>query len=170
MKEIVTSGMLVKIADRQGVQMTDDDAAIVIGYMGGHDYCLLTDEAGNLYRYDWQDGSKLDEEKVEEYSLLEAVEFAAERNGELQDENGDDPKYLDTLRRDEAVLAGLYDSLTCGEDRREYTVRITEHLRKEVKVAASSPEEAEQIVSDRWRCGAYVLEADDFWDVDFQAK
>ena len=46
---------------------------------------------------------------------------------------------------------------------------ITERLRKEIVVMADSAEEAERVVSDRWKSGVYVLGADDFIDVDFKA-
>ena len=39
-----------------------------------------------------------------------------------------------------------------------------------VEVEAESPEEAEQSVSDQWYKGEYILDADNFVEVDFSAK
>ena len=45
---------------------------------------------------------------------------------------------------------------------KEFDVTIVETLRKKVTVEADSLEEAEQLVSDRWYAGDYILDADDF--------
>ena len=45
---------------------------------------------------------------------------------------------------------------------RMFKVRISEPLQKTVTVEAKNREEAEQIISDRWRNGEYVLGAEDF--------
>ena len=51
---------------------------------------------------------------------------------------------------------------------REYEVTITETL--EMTVAVESREEAQQIASDNWKNGDYILDADHFKDVAFRAK
>lgn len=53
---------------------------------------------------------------------------------------------------------------------KEYKVTITETLQMNVFVEAGSQWEAEQIVSDGWRNGEYVLDSDHFVDVDFEAE
>lgn len=50
-----------------------------------------------------------------------------------------------------------------------YEVTITETLQKNVTVEAGSQAEAEQIVSDRWKNGEYILDADSFSGVEFTA-
>lgn len=50
-----------------------------------------------------------------------------------------------------------------------YEVTITETLQKNVTVEADSQAEAEQIVSDRWKNGEYILDADSFSGVEFTA-
>ena len=52
---------------------------------------------------------------------------------------------------------------------KEFDVTIVETLRKKVTVKADSLEEAEQLVSDRWYAGDYILEADDFFGVEFES-
>lgn len=50
-----------------------------------------------------------------------------------------------------------------------YEVTITETLQKNVTVEADSQAEAEQIVSDRWKNGENILDADSFSGVEFTA-
>lgn len=54
--------------------------------------------------------------------------------------------------------------------KKEFDVTITEVLKKTVTVEADSLEEAEQMVSDDWHKGEYILDADDFVDVEFSGK
>ena len=53
---------------------------------------------------------------------------------------------------------------------KEYDVTITETLEMTVAVEAESREEAQQIASDNWKNGDYILDADHFTDVVFRAK
>lgn len=53
---------------------------------------------------------------------------------------------------------------------KEFDVTITETLKLTVSVEASSKEEAEQMVSDQWRAGEHVLDADNFVDVEFESN
>ena len=52
----------------------------------------------------------------------------------------------------------------------KYKVEITETLQMNVEVEADSLEEAERIVIDKWYKGDYILDADNFVDVDFEAE
>lgn len=52
---------------------------------------------------------------------------------------------------------------------RSFEVTITETLERKVIVEADSPEQAEEIVSDRWYESDYILDADDFISVCFEA-
>lgn len=53
---------------------------------------------------------------------------------------------------------------------KHYKVRIVETLVMNVGVEAESAGEAEQIVSDRWRDSEYLLDADNFAGVEFEAR
>ena len=53
---------------------------------------------------------------------------------------------------------------------KEYKVTITETSKMTVFVEANSQDEAEQIVADRWAEGEYILDADNFVDVDYEAE
>jgi hypothetical protein len=52
---------------------------------------------------------------------------------------------------------------------REFSVTITETLKMTVTVEAKDRHEAEQIVSDNWRNSEYILDADHFIGVEFEA-
>ncbi len=52
----------------------------------------------------------------------------------------------------------------------KYDVTITETLRMTVGVDAEDRFEAEQMVSDNWRNSEYVLDADHFQGVSFEAR
>ncbi len=53
---------------------------------------------------------------------------------------------------------------------RDYYVTITETLRLKLDVEAESMEEAIEKVKDGWRSGEYIIDADHFEDVDFEAE
>ena len=53
---------------------------------------------------------------------------------------------------------------------RRFRVTITETLKLSVEVEAGNRHEAEQIVSDGWRNSEFVLDADNFVDVVFNAE
>ena len=53
--------------------------------------------------------------------------------------------------------------------KKTFEVTITETLKLTVEVKANSREEAEQFVSDRWHDSEYILDADNFVGVDFEA-
>lgn len=53
--------------------------------------------------------------------------------------------------------------------KKTFEVTITETLKLTVEVKANSREEAEQFVSDRWHDSEYILDADNFVGVEFDA-
>lgn len=52
----------------------------------------------------------------------------------------------------------------------KFEVTITETLKKTVTIEADSLEEAEQLVTDNWYKGDYILDADSFVGVEFEGK
>ena len=52
----------------------------------------------------------------------------------------------------------------------EYDITIRETLEMTVTVEAESREEARQIVADRWKNSEYILDADNFKDVEFYPR
>lgn len=53
---------------------------------------------------------------------------------------------------------------------KEFDVTITETLKMTVTVKAGSQQDAEELVSERWRNSEYILDAEHFTGVDFTAK
>ena len=53
---------------------------------------------------------------------------------------------------------------------KQYKVTITETSKMNVFVEAESQLEAEQKVADAWKNGEYILDADNFVDVDYEAE
>ena len=51
-----------------------------------------------------------------------------------------------------------------------FEVTIQETLERKIKVEASSWEEAEEMVQKGWKDGDFVLSADDFTGVEFNAR
>ena len=54
--------------------------------------------------------------------------------------------------------------------KKTYRVTITETLSMTVKVAAADRREAEQLVSDQWHRGEYILDADHCKVVEFNGQ
>lgn len=52
----------------------------------------------------------------------------------------------------------------------EYDITIRKTLEMTVTVEAESREEARQIVADRWKNSEYILDADNFKDVEFTPR
>ena len=52
----------------------------------------------------------------------------------------------------------------------EYDITIRKTLEMTVTVEAESREEARQIVADRWKNSEYILDADNFKDVEFYPR
>ncbi|MGC4019975.1 MAG: DpnD/PcfM family protein [Muricomes sp.] len=53
---------------------------------------------------------------------------------------------------------------------KKYEVTITETLQKTVSIRAESRSEAEEIAQENWNNSEYVLSAEEFQGVEFQAE
>lgn len=51
-----------------------------------------------------------------------------------------------------------------------YEVNIRETLEMKVSIQAASREEAERLAEQRWKSGDYILDAEHFTGVEFNAK
>lgn len=56
---------------------------------------------------------------------------------------------------------------TCSS--RKFNVTITETLKMTIETEADNQQQAEQMVSDGWHNGKYILDADNFVDAEFKA-
>ena len=66
--------------------------------------------------------------------------------------------------------AALRDFNNRDLDNKPFRVVITETLKLTVEVEAKDPKDAEQLVSDNWHNSMYVLNADNFAHVEFEAE
>lgn len=65
--------------------------------------------------------------------------------------------------------AAIRDFNTRDLDLSTFKVTITETLKLTVEVEAKDQDNAKQIVSDNWKASEYVLDADNFVSVEFEA-
>lgn len=171
MKEIRTAEEMMAVATRQGVPFSFVEAEVVLGYMEGHDYCLLADDGFKMMLHDKQDGDKHEEDIP--YTVRDVLEFCIEMNDELLTENSgkEDPDqaYLLDLRKDELILGGLMKrvAVVIPPVVRRYDVVIVEYLKKVVPTEAASWAEAESKVKRAWEDGEHILDADNFAGVTF---
>ena len=173
MKQINENTALMAIAARQGMEMSVVEAAIILGYLDGHDYALMGDEHFQMKLHDQQDGD--DHSKDEPYSVREAIEFCVEMNEELLTDaqtasNRDDHNILD-LEKDAYILEEIMQraSKVIPPVLRNYKVAIVQTLRRVVSVRAASWAEAEEQVKQSWEDGEQVLTAEDFAGIFFTA-
>lgn len=62
----------------------------------------------------------------------------------------------------------MSDNKNLKQDTKSYRVRITERLVMYVDVEANSKEEAEQIATDNWHNGDYLIDSENFDGVDVE--
>ncbi len=69
---------LMSAAAVQGIRLDEQEATIILGYLEGHDYCLVVDTQGRTLRHDTQDGDDHREDKA--YTIQDAIIFCWEMN------------------------------------------------------------------------------------------
>ena len=170
--ETVTKTLeLMAAAAVQGVDMNDIEAAILIGYLEGHDYCLMMGGNRKLWLHDNQDGEKDDNDDA--YTIRDVIELCKELCEEilLEEESRDttQPDYIMELRKDGMILGQLLERAAAVIPPKEqgYKVVVVEHLRKVIPVNAVNWADAELKVSEAYDEGEIVLSADDFAGVTF---
>ena len=109
---------LVSIAVQHGVPMSVNEAAVILNYMEGHDYTLMTDGNGRMVRHDNQFGNGHWEDQP--YSLLDAARFCLDMNEDLLREppyliTGTYEEYVRSLHEDEHALSTLLEKLEGGQ-------------------------------------------------------
>ena len=173
MTEIKKAEDLVAVSVRQGLQMNLVEADIVLGYIEGHGFALMSDEQFQMALHDTEEEEKYGYTNDQPYTIREAVEFCQEMNEELLlDATGkkqQDESYILDLRKDDLILSGLMEKAAAVIPPviRRYKIVILEHLKRVVHVEAASWEEAKSKVEQAWKAGEYVLSAEDFAGVSF---
>lgn len=169
MTDVCTNQGLIAVAARQGMDLSIVEAAIVLGYLEGHDFMLLRDSCYHTKLHDLQFGD--DHSEDEDYTIRDAIEFCVEMNEELllEAQTGGDPEGREAidLGKDACILEQMMHRAekVVPPVIREYKVAIVETLKKVVRVRAASWAEAEEFVGTAWKEGDYVLTADDFTGV-----
>lgn len=114
MDRISEAGEFVAAALKQGVILTTGEADMLLGYLEGHDYCLMVDDEGVTVRHDEQ--YREDHSEDEPYTVQAVIEFCQEMNADLIHENSSsiepDEEYLTHLRKDEQILDALAERVT----------------------------------------------------------
>lgn len=173
MNEIKSAESLVSVSVRQGLQMNLVEADIILGYMEGHGFSLMSDGQFQMKLHDTEEEEKYGYSKDQPYTIREAVEFCQEMNEELlQDASSKeqrDESYILDLRKDDLILSGLIKraASVIPPVIRRYNIIILEYLKRVVPVEAASWEEAKSKVEQAWKNGEHVLTADDFAGVSF---
>lgn len=171
MKEITKAKELIAVSVRQGLDMDSVEAQIVLGYIEGMDFAIMSDDDFKTMLHDNQDGEKNDED--EEYTVRDFIEMAVESNTELTEEartsDSHDEKYLCELEKDGYILDKLVEraKVMIKAQEKEYKVVIMEYLKMVVPVMAESWAEAEVKVKDGYRNEEYVLTADNYAGTTF---
>ena len=104
-ERISDAASLITVAKRQGVTLDTVEADIILGYMEGHDFCLMADHGGRMVRHDEQYGDN--HRRDEPYTIHDAVEFCQEMNEDLIQDSDSPKEYLSQLRKDEKILDAL---------------------------------------------------------------
>ena len=86
---------------------------MILGYMEGHEYSLMTDGTGATARHDDQYGNNHRGDIP--FTVQDAIEFSLEMNEDLQSDFGSqDAEYLAKLQKDEQVLGALMERITAS--------------------------------------------------------
>lgn len=106
-----TAEELIVVARKQGVELDTGEAEMLLGYLEGHDYCLMTDNKGSTVRHDEQYGNNNRGDVP--YTVQDTIEFCQEMNDELmQSQDEVDEEYRLQLRADEQTLTSLMERVS----------------------------------------------------------
>jgi len=116
LSEILKAEQLIPIALRQGVSLSESEANLILGYLEGHDYVLMSNEQSQTVRHDFQRSD--DHWEDEPYTVQDTIRFALDMSEELlrctEQAEAPDEAYLSDLRNDSRVLADLLDRIPGG--------------------------------------------------------
>lgn len=105
------AGRLIETAQKQGVELNTEEADMILGYLEGHDYCLMVDAEGATVRHDEQYGDS--HRGDETYIVQDAIQFCQEMNWDLLRDgsalNERDRAYSAHLRKDKQLLDALME-------------------------------------------------------------
>ena len=106
---VVMAEDLMIAASQQGLDLDIGEAGTILGYLEGHEYCLVVDGEGRLLRHDEQYGTDHGEDMP--YTVQDAILFCQEMNEDLIRDidfwGSPNKGYLAQLRQDEQTLVAL---------------------------------------------------------------
>jgi len=109
--EIIIPRELIEVAAKQGFQMNEVEADVVLGYMEGHEYILTANSDGTTARHDLQYENNHRGDQL--YSIWETISFCSEMNEDLLDDcdalNEKNAAYRAELYKDRLVLDSLME-------------------------------------------------------------
>ena len=112
---VVMAENLMITARQQGLNLDIGEAGIILGYLEGHEYCLVVDGEGGLLRHDEQYGT--DHREDMPYTIQDTVLFCQEMNEDLIRDidfwGSPNKGYLSQLRQDEQTLVALANRCPC---------------------------------------------------------
>ena len=109
-----------------------EDAAILLNYMGGHDYAIGIDSDGKMYRQDVAEENG----EIEPYPIDDVIDIVCEWNYELildADAHRNDPKDF----KDYSEFQDKYDSLKADEKRLDRLFEKTCYAKEIDEMAAA---------------------------------
>lgn len=100
---------LMLVALGQGIKLGKREVNIILGYLNGHDYCLMVDSKGKTLRHDEQCGDDHSGDKA--YTVWDVIEFCQEMNecllNDSQSQVSPDKGYLSQLEEERRILDAL---------------------------------------------------------------
>ena len=116
MKMVKRPQELVAAAGLQGVALNDTEAAILLGYLEGHDYCLLTADHKKFWLHDNQDVETDDNDTP--YTIRDVIELCQEMNRDIllgaDLEDMTQPDRIMDLHKDEMLLEHMMGKVSAA--------------------------------------------------------
>lgn len=103
--------MLMEVSAQQGVELTADEAGLVLGYFEGHEYSLMVGADGATMRHDDQYGNNHRGDMP--YAIKDAIGFCQEQNEDLlmMDDAEESEERYQSLLRDKQILDLLAEKI-----------------------------------------------------------
>jgi len=110
LREVITkANQFVEAAKKEGIQVSEKEAEVILGYMEGHDYLMGLDETGGVIRGDL--AYKAGEEHWEEYRAWDAILFACDMCKDLLENPDGSDERMALIQEDNEILVSLYNAV-----------------------------------------------------------
>ena len=169
-KTVIYPEQLMAISARNGLQLAQIEAWIVLKLLDDQGYTLKATEDFELLLHD---NSADRTEPDEQHTMFDCIDLCREINEEaLQEEcskKNRDEALIESLQKDELIISGLMTraAKVIPARVRVYNVGVIESLRKVIPIEAASWEEARLKAEELWKNGECTLSAEDFAGVTY---